>query len=663
MWIILIPYYVLRRERRFLERFPPEAKKEQRILEGKYEMMIVAAVSFLFVGARYIVYPYPQGWDTAYYIYYLRKLTYDVTFFSQIMQEKFLVYVILYILNLFFIDPNFTTIIVPIGAEALFSIGVFALIWEVSGDQELGFYAGIITAVTFSASRLFLDLYANFMAWTAAMYLFVFVARILKRHEPNLRNTFVIGVLSLVIMFIHPWTLYIVMGITGIFVFLVLLFARKHAIRIVLSIFIAFLPAIVLIALAYKPYEILAKELIQYAVRKPFLLAEREDPLIIFTGILGVLYLIFAKKKTVLHGIVLAWYITVSILLATGAYYQSFRFLNLMPIGILSAFGLKYLTTEFPQKLSDTGQLSIIKKFYKNRAKVVVSLVLLLILLTALPNSYIPDHVMRPSQDAMEQLKWIRDHYGFENRSIIVLVNKKVPMASGSWIGNYLDWAVSEVGQVIYPGSLIEFVQGIVFSLLPHPSILFQVPTYTPDTILIPDKWYVITDFEEKYIRKISDTGIYSVDTGLIVDLETAILTMSKEVLYIRDYSISGDVNAFNIVLTNSTTGFVIEYMPEREKLSVTIDLSLGNISGSYLVLKVYGIYTDVVNVLISALINNNIVWTKCLNDYLFSEKNYAFIPFLVEGQEGSLTVRFSFQSYASIEVPLRIKIGYFVII
>ena len=58
MWIILIPYYVLRRDRRFLESFPPEAKKEQRILEGKYEMMIVAAVSFLFVGARYIAVSY-----------------------------------------------------------------------------------------------------------------------------------------------------------------------------------------------------------------------------------------------------------------------------------------------------------------------------------------------------------------------------------------------------------------------------------------------------------------------------------------------------------------------------------------------------------------------------------------------------------------------------
>ena len=61
-----------------------------------------------------------------------------------------------------------------------FSVGVFAFIWEVSGDHELGFYAGVISAVSFSTSRLFLDLYCNFMAWTFAMFALLYVARIVK---------------------------------------------------------------------------------------------------------------------------------------------------------------------------------------------------------------------------------------------------------------------------------------------------------------------------------------------------------------------------------------------------------------------------------------------------------------------------------------------------
>jgi len=630
---------------------------------GRREIVIAALVAGLFIVFRYVVFPFPQGWDTAYYLYRLRKLVSDFDYIFSLPVERVFAFLVLYVLNFIFVDPEITIMVTPVIFVIFFVVGVTSFVWEVTGDHELGFYAGVISAVTFSTSRLFLDLYCNFMAWTFAMFALLYVARIVKRPEPSVKNLIIFSIFSFIIAFTHPWTLFVYLGIVFVFMIILIIFMRKAAFEIVLPLFVSLIPT--LIAAFSRPDIALSlmRSIFFSYVRYPFQLAEKEDPLIAFTALLGALYLLTFRKKTVLHGLILAWYITISFLFATGAFYHSFRLLNLMPMGILAAFGLRYLTVEVPKYMDDvSGRLGFVKRWFKYKSKVLVSILLILIVLTALPNSYIPDQVFRPSEYYMGQLKWISSNFGFENKSIIVLVDKPVPMANFPMVGNYLDWAVSEVGQVVYPGSLIDVLQRVHFSVLPHPSTFFKIPAYVPDLILIPDRWYVLSDFELRFARKVSDLGVYAVDPSAISDLEDAVFSVSKGNVSLLSVLLGGNLNGFNVSFVNTTSSFLLRFRPSRGGLKLIADVFFEPVECDYVVLRVRGPNTTIIDMFVSLWSGSSMVCDRRAMDYFSSVGGDVFIPLLTYGHLCD-RVRFEISSFDSAEDVFELSVEYIVVI
>ncbi len=644
LWFIFLPAEVIIEKRGLLH----VEFSELDLSRGRREILIAALVAGAFISFRYLIYPFPQGWDTAYYLYHLKKLASDLGYVFYLPRERIFAFLILYAINLIFINPNLTIMVTPVIFAMFFVVGVVSFVWEVTGDHELGFYAGVISAVTFSTSRLFLDIFCNFMAWTFTMFALLYVARIVKRPEPSIKNLIIFSVFSFIIAFIHPWTLFVYLGIIFVFMFILLLFMRREALNIVLPSFVSLIPTLVAAFSEPRIAISLIKSIFFSYIRYPLQLSGREDPLIAFAALLGAFYLLTIRKKTVLHGIIIAWYITISFLFATGAYTYSYRLLNLMPMGILAAFGLRYLTVEIPKYMEDTsGRLGFVRRWLKYRSKLLASVLLIIIVVTAIPNSYLPDHVNRPSQYYMSQLEWISSHFGFENRSIVVLIDKPIPMANFPLIGNYLDWAVSEVGQVVYPGSLLDYIQGVIPTLAPQKPFYFpRIPDYVPKFILIPDRWYIVSPFELAFAREINDTGVYLIDYNDVHDFETVLENVTRLELPILNASFNG-INQFNVSYINNASSFLMNFTALYKGAKLIVDIYTYPIVFNYVVLELTGSNTSDLDIIVSLWSNSNKVDEKRVNDYFRVDNSSVYVSLLTYGHFCNL-IRFEIKSYPS---------------
>ncbi len=641
LWFVFLPAEVIFEKRGFLH----VEFSEFDLSRGRREILIAALVAGAFISFRYLIYPYPQGWDTAYYLYHLKKLASDPRYVFSLPRERVFAFLILYVINLIFVNPSLTIMITPVIFSMLFVIGVVSFVWETTGDHELGFYAGVISAVTFSTSRLFLDLFCNFMAWTFTMFSLLYVARIVKRPEPSVKNLTIFSVFSFIIAFIHPWTLFVYLGIIFVFMFITLLFMRKEALRIIASLFASLIPTIVA---AFSEPSIawsLIKSIFFSYVRYPLELANREDPLIAFAALLGAFYLLTIRRKTVLHGIIIAWYITISFLFATGAYTYSYRLLNLMPMGILAAFGLRYLTVEIPKYMEDTaGRLGFIRRWLKYKSRLLASIILIIIVVTALPNSYLPDHVNRPSEYFMSQLEWISSRFGFENKSIVVLIDKPIPMANFPLVGNYLDWAVSEVGQVVYPGSLLDFIQGVKPTLVPQKPFYFpKIPDYVPKLIIIPDKWYIISPLELSLANEISDTGVYVINYNDTYGFENILENITRLHLPILDVYMHNYF--FNVSYTNNASSLLVNYTALSKSSRLIIDIYTYPIILDYVVLNLSGSNTSDLDITVSLWSNSSKVDEKRVNDYFRIDNSSVYVSLLTYGHSCNM-IRFEIKSF-----------------
>lgn len=641
LWFLFLPVEIII-EKKGLTRVE---FSELDLLKGRREIVIAALLAGIFISFRYIIYPHPQGWDTAYYLYHLKKLVINFNYVFSLPRERVFTFLILYVINIIFINPNITIMITPIIFAMLFVIGVVSLVWELTGDHELGFYAGVISAVAFSTSRLFLDLYCNFIAWTFTMFALLYVARIVKRPEPSVKNLTIFSLFSFIIAFTHPWTLFVYLGILLVFILILFMFMRKEAIDLITLLLVSLIPTTIAALSQPNVAWTLIRSIFYSYIRYPLQLSEREDPLIAFTALLGAFYILTIRKKTILHGIIIAWYITISFLFATGAYYHSYRLLNLMPIGILAAFGLRYLNVEVPKYMHDTsGRLGFIRRFLKYRSKLLVTILLVIIVLTALPNSYLPDHTNRPNEYYMGQLKWISNHFGFENKSIIVLINKPIPMANYPLVGNYLDWAVSELGQVVYPGSLLDYIQHIEPSLVPQKPFYFpQIPNYTPNLILIPDRWYVISHFELFFAREIPGTGIYIIYPEDIKNFRSVLCNISRLSLPILDVEFEG-LSHFNVTYINNVTYFSMNFTVLSKDSKLILDIYTYPVIFNYVILNISGPNIAGLDITVSLWSNSTKIDEKKVNDYLEVNNDSVYIPLLTYSNPCNL-IRFEIRS------------------
>ena len=124
--------------------------------------------------------------------------------------------------------------------------------------------------------------------------------------------------------------------------------------------------------------------------------------------------------------------------------------------------------------------------------------------------AYIPEYNFRPSDGAIMQLNEIRNRYGFDNQSVLVIISTKKLKAS-------YYWPMMIVGSNIYLGCLLDLIAG-------KPDFIGNTyPDWEERDILIPIGGYPLNPIERAMTTEIMD-GVYKVvNKTLLVDALTGV--------------------------------------------------------------------------------------------------------------------------------------------
>jgi len=301
--------------------------------------------------------------------------------------------------------------------------------------------------------------------------------------------------------------------------------------------------------------------------------------------------------------------------------------------------------------------------------KTLVTILLSLILLSAYPFSFIPDHVTRPSSLAMNQLTWIREKFGFNNDSIAVIVSRELAPATGEGISDYYEWAVATLGKVIYLGTLFDILQGFpaVYNPLPNWKSVIRPPGHIYHRrILLPDCWYCLSPLELAVSKEIGP-GIYEVLVKDLVSLEAFLCNSSS--FFVDNTSlfrvVAGWGNFVWEIDNESDFGFWVSPVCSDAWFGVEVDLTreIGFRWGlTYVVLKVFGEnVSGVFRVFVQVFDDYGEIAEREITDLL--NGGYILVPVIVPSDKAVWRVRLSLQSLMATGRQFHFRIEYVALI
>ncbi len=437
--------------------------------------------TFMIYFYRFIVLPFPQGWDTPLYIYHLNILTSGkvnpVSYLIGTDRPLFICF--LYIISrLLCLSGESMMIAAPLLLGALYNFSIFLFTWKTFRSKTFSLIASFIS----SSSILSVWLSYNFSQFMAFSFLLFLMLATFIYCERGLKKFLVVSfLLSVAILFLHPWTYFI--GIVITVSYSLFNRERRKTKRAVTTGILELTPLLFSVPfLAERRVFWVLKEVTPLVLLNPWseALASHELTMIWFLSALGLIILLVKSSKYFFSKLIFAWVLSVSCLIFLKGSEPNFRLLYrllfLYPLPILSSVPLYEVLSYMYGK----------KHYSKLIKPVTISLVVLIGLSAfslALPRSTLFKTII--PFEAVTQLYKIKEKYGFWNESLIVCIEPGKD--------NRANWAEAAVGPNVYIGKL---------------DSLLKLEISKNKVVVVPSTLYSLSGKELKILKEGSD-GIY----------------------------------------------------------------------------------------------------------------------------------------------------------
>jgi len=612
-------------------------------------LFLLTAITLIVFMYRYMVLWVPQGFDTAWYTYILKKMQQDPMQILKRYWNRSLALLIMFSITLVFrmTPENLMVLLTPL-IGILYVIGVYFLVLTGTKNRLLSLLAALYAPLTYATIRLSLDLYSNYIAWTLTMYALSLYIRTIDLTKIQIKYIVVTSTLLMGVALTHVWAFMFVTAVIFVYNLLEITIDKSFGKNLQKTLII-YAPTIIFVA--YKPRLILGtlKMLRLFLAPDKWEYTSQENPYILILAIIGIITLM-NQKQTSYTKLLISWLIVTSTTMITALYYWPYRLMCLMPIAILAAHGTQTIIRKIKTYLN-----------IKSIENVVFPLLIFLVCFTAmLPHAYIPDHVFRPPDDVMQQLYWIEQHYGFENRNIIVCIDICPPSISGEGYSNYYKWAIATVGNIVYDAPLLHLLQ----NLPDEHNIRYK--GIAEKIIVIPDKLYQMSPLEYQITEKISELGIYRVKVKDLTQIGQVIKNSSiwmEDSFRLEEWKvISGYIDFKHQIL--SVSGVLnISLTPLYPNKCLTIErwLSEPLYQTRYLIMKVQG-EVDSLDFIVEVWSDTQ--WLAGVNfkKYLSSTK-YTYLVVKLSPDMPIWRIRIAFQNQNIISTESHVQIDYIALI
>lgn len=452
---------------------------------------------------RYLYYPYIQGFDvTFHYIYHTRLASKSIsTFIDMLLEWKRPLFLAIFVgLYLSGVSIYSLYFYYPFIISYLYVLSVYLLMRKSLGYKH-ALLISTVAPLNFFFIRISYDLYANFLALVIVNLLLTQYIRIKKSEKKSKRDQYVLIFFFIVLIFIHPWTgiiFLIIVSLNELFDFLssnnknflcasavlkaVLLMAILLGVAVNINLFIYF-------HLDFRFWQ----------VKWSWMIA-KESTIVLILSFIGFLYIIIHFDYEI-SKLIIAWVFTLSFLLYIPLEYylvNAYRIYILYPLGILQGFGILAIVNTISSKL----RFRCLPNFCKFKSLVYVSLILL-IMVSILPNAIIHEYVYCPDSKTIDQIKEMNSIFGFENESVIyVIFNSPAKPLDPKSSPHVIGWVRAYLGDRVYEGHLIELLNQ-------EPDIKGRVyNNLTDQLIVLGSRLYMLSNLELALCKEIED-GIF----------------------------------------------------------------------------------------------------------------------------------------------------------
>ena len=458
----------------------------------------ILASNVAILGLRFALYPFPQGADTPQYLQAANSILYR--FDWNLLYELHAVGIgrwltVLGITGLRVIllplpgqAELMTMMVLPVLLGILYSLSIGVFIHRLMGDRRLAVWGAILAPISFLTIELSYGLFAQFLGQSLSILALTgFLSFVLqgRGHGRATAAVYVVALLS------HIWTWAIFAAISLVLLGWALLADSEGRVakvkRALLVLGPSFLAAALLMVILLN---VQIAALYPYSVgdARPFTLPEGwlwiggwESAVVWTLGLIGLLLLAFRPSGSVARVPVLLWTATVSAAVFVTGFRDSYRFLIMYPMPILVVLGMRHAAGRLRvplRKVESNDELGRV-----SRALPAVALVLVL-LGSILPWAYIPSWQYFPGDAGYRQLVQIRDHYGYGNGKVVVLIDQR-------YYETALTWSAAVTGTQVYPGNLLSLLRGDPYKQDLHrwtrPDMNGVTAILLPSTLYAPD--------------------------------------------------------------------------------------------------------------------------------------------------------------------------------
>ena len=462
------------------------------------ERLIILASNVGILGLRFALYPFPQGADTPQYLQAANSILFrfDWNLLYQLHAVgigRWLTVLGITALRVVLLplpgqSELVTMMVLPVLLGVLYSLSIGVFINRLMGDRQLAIWGAILSPISFLTIELSYGLFAQFLGQSLSILALTgFLSFVLQRRG-HARTT---AAMYLIALLAHMWTWALFAAISCVILGWALLAdsedrtARLKRALLVLGPSIVGMALLVIILL-----NVQIAALYPYSVgdAHPFTLPEGwlwiggwESAVVWALGLVGLLLLTVRPSGSVARVPLLLWTATVSAAVFVTGFRDSYRFLIMYPMPILVVLGMRHVAAKLRVPLRRVEPTDVAARM----SRAMPGLALVLILLgSVLPWAYIPDWQYFPGDAGYRQLIQVRDHYGYGNRSVMVLIDQR-------YYERALTWAAAVTGTQVYPGNLLSLLRGDPYRLdlhrWAHPDMSGVTEILLPSTLYSPD--------------------------------------------------------------------------------------------------------------------------------------------------------------------------------
>jgi hypothetical protein len=459
-----------------IESFPPDAPALPHNWVGRFRALLplkpidwlaVLASNIGILGLRFALYPFPQGADTPQYLQAANSILFrfDWNLLVQLHAVgigRWLTVIAITVLRVMLLpvpgqSELVTMMVLPIllGVFYSWSIGVF--IHRLMGDRSLAIWGAILAPISFLTIDLSYGLFAQFLGQSLAILALTGFLAFVLHERGNARTT---AAMFSIALLAHIWTWAVFAAISFVFLAWALLADSVGRGAKVKRALLTLGPSILLGALLTTVVSnVQVAALYPYSVgdAHPFTLPEGwlwiggwESAVVWALGLVGLFVLAARAPGSVARVPLLLWTATISAAVFVTGFRDSYRFFIMYPMPILVVLGMRHAAAKLRVPLRRVEPNDVPGRV--SRAMPAIALILVL-LGSVLPWAYIPDWQYFPGDAGYRQLVEIRDHYGYGNARLIILIDQR-------YYERALTWASAVTGAQVYPGNLLSLLRG-----------------------------------------------------------------------------------------------------------------------------------------------------------------------------------------------------------